>query len=375
MIEDLQALVRMPTVSDTPAVRQAGAWLSRRLAFLGARLIPMSGPVVVAELKGDPAAPTVLIYGHYDVVPAGPLDRWSVPPFGAVRTGRTLWGRGTSDDKGPVVAGLHAVEKLGATRVNLKFIYDGEEEIGSPTLSRSLGRMRAWLSDVDAVVVCDTNATPTGRPTLTRSLRGGISLDLVATGTGRALHTGRYGGAAPDPAHAVARVVSALDEPEGTSIVVTSLATNPADARVIPATATAKLDVRMVSPQVPDRIANELADHVKTACPPGIRLSIRSQIRSEPWQLRDFGHPMLRVACAAVKANWGVEPAFVRSGGSIPVVPLLATVAPKAALLLLGFTLPSDGAHSVDEHVDLPRMFCAAETLADLINRVGGERP
>ncbi|RSM87878.1 peptidase M20 [Kibdelosporangium aridum] len=422
LVDDLAALQRIPTVSSSEAaLRRAEIWLERRLASLGVRRIPLPGPIVVAERKGDPTAPTVLVYGHYDVVATGPRDRWSVPPFSAVRTGQTLWGRGASDDKGPVVAGLHAVAKLTAIgrRVNLKFLYDGEEEVGSPTLSRSLGCLRAWLSDVDAVVICDTDSTMAGRPTLTCSLRGGLTLDLTATGVGRTLHPGRYGGAVPNPAQALAMVLASLHRRDGRvavpgfyegihppspvttvdhearlapvarpgwgepgrtatervttrpAIMVTSLCTTPAAAHAIPAAAAAKLDVRLVPGQRPGQIAGMLASHLTANCPPGIRLDVQPFIRSEPWQLVDVRHPMLRVARESVQATWGIEPALVRSGGSIPAVPLLARVTPKAAVLLLGFTLPSDGAHSVDEHVDLRRMERAAQTLADLINRVG----
>jgi acetylornithine deacetylase/succinyl-diaminopimelate desuccinylase-like protein len=425
LVDDLAALQRLPTVSSchscSPALRQAKAWLVRRLALLGAQRIPVPGPVVAAERKGDPAAPTVLIYGHYDVVPAGPRDRWTVPPYAAVRTGRTLWGRGASDDKGPVVAGLHAVEKLGATgrRVTLKFLYDGEEEIGSPTLSRLAPDLRGWLSDVDAVLICDTEATATGRPTLTCSLRGGLTLDLTATGTGRTLHAGRYGGAVPNPAQALAMVVASLHKRDGMvavpgfyegihppspmvttdhearlapvampgwgepgrtatelvttrpAIVVTSLGTSPAPWHAIPAKATVKLDIRLVPGQRPARTTDLLVTYLTANCPAGIRLRLDPLIHTEPWQLANVGHPAIRAVRAAVKATWGTEPTFVRSGGSIAAVPLLDRMTPKAALLLLGFTLPSDRAHSVNEHVDLPRMMRAANTLADLIDRIG----
>lgn len=381
MIEDLAAFQRIPSISScAPAVRRAASWLADRLTSLDARRIPLPGPVVAAERRAG--APTVLFYGHFDVVPAG--SGWSVPPFSAVRTDGILWGRGVSDDKGPLVAGLHAVRNLNAAgrRVTLKFLYEGEEEIGSPTFPATLRRLGRWLSDVDIIIVCDTVATATGHPTLTRSLRGGLTVSLTATGVGRALHAGRYGGAVPDPARILARAIASLHTPDGRiainglatpctnpvttcpAITVTALNTPPGPAHTIPATATATLDIRLPPGQNPAEAEHLLAAHLNT-------VTLRTTARVDPWQLTDLTHPGIRIAREAVRQVWGRAPTIVRSGGSIAAVPLLARAAPNAAILLLGFTLPTDNAHSPNEHTGLNRLTRTAQTLTTLLNRLG----
>ncbi len=330
----------------------------------------------------------MLLYGHFDVVPAG--SGWSVPPFAAVRTGGILWGRGASDDKGPLVAGLHAVRNLNAAgrRVTLKFLYDGEEEIGSPTLPATLRRLGDWLSDVDTIIVCDTEATAAGHPTLTRSLRGALTVALTATGVGQALHAGRYGGAVPDPARILARAIASLHTPDGRvairglsapctnpvttcpAITVTALNTPPGPAHTIPATATATLDIRLPPGHNPAQAEHLLAAHLKTIDPEPLAIQLEATARVDPWQLTDLTHPGIRTAREAVRRVWGRGPAIVRSGGSIAAVPLLARAAPNAAILLLGFTLPTDNAHSPNEHTDLNRLTHTAQTLTTLLNHL-----
>ncbi|HEU5473655.1 MAG TPA: M20/M25/M40 family metallo-hydrolase [Actinophytocola sp.] len=432
---DLAELQRLPTVSAgrgaEPALRRASAWLATQLAGLGATLVPLpangSAPVVTAQRRGLPGAPTVLIYGHYDVVPAGPPGSWSVPPYAAVRIGRTLWGRGTSDDKGPVVAGLHAVRELSAAgrRVNLKFLYEGEEEIGSPNLPRTLRSLRAWLRDVDLVLVCDTEADVTGHPALTCSLRGELTARLTVTGSGRPLHAGRFGGAAPNPAQALAMLVAALHHPDGRvtvpgfyhgiraprpirvadhearlaavahdgwgepgrtptqrvttrpAVVVTALCSGgcrPGPGHVIPARASALLNIRLVPDQHPARIGRLVAEHLAALAPAGTRLEFEPLVLVEPWALDSLTHPGVRAAAAAVRRTWGAPPTLIRSGGSIPAVSLLAKAIPAAAVVPLGFARHGENAHSVDEHVDLDRMHRAAHTIADLVNRLGRAR-
>lgn len=429
LAEDLAALQRMPTTSGaTAALADASAWLTERLADLGATTILLpanaSAPVVAAHRRGSIGAPTVLIYGHYDVVPAGPLDTWTVQPFAGVHDGHTLWGRGASDDKGPVVAGLHAIRALSdaGRRVNLKFLYEGEEETGSVALPRTLHALRGWLRDVDVVLVCDTEADAAGHPTLTCGLRGELSARLTVTGTGQALHAGRYGGAVPNPAQALATMLASLHRRDGRvavngfydgiraappggiadhevrlapvasagwgepgrtatertttrpALVINALcagACGPAPWHVIPATAAAKLNIRLVPGQSPARIERLLGEHLAAVAPAGIRFTLDPQIRVDPWRLTGRSHPGVRATIAAVRTTWGAPPTLIRSGGTIPVVPLLAARLPRAAVILLGFALPTDNAHGADEHVDLDRMRRAASTMANLINRLG----
>jgi len=383
MIAELSTLQRFPTVASNPAALRAAAdWLRHRLDRLGFRTIP--GSAVVAERRGAPGAPTFLIYGHYDVVPAGP--GWSVPPFAAVRRGSTLWGRGASDDKGPIAAILHALRL--PSRASVKIVFEGAEESGSPGLAATVDALRGWLGDVDAIVICDTEARPDGRPTLTTQLRGDLSARLRMWASGRPLHSGRYGGAAPDPARALAVALASLFRPDGSvavpgfyqgvvpggrfttrpAVTVTGLRAGSSHS-TIPAHATAELDVRLVPGQRPRRIADLLRAHVAALPLRGMRFRLDPLVSVPPWRLTS--HPMIGPARAAVARTWGVTPAMVRSGGSMPAVPLLAGAVPRAAMVLLGFALPSDNAHGPDEHVDLNRLRRAAVTIGELLGSPG----
>ena len=383
MIADLVTLQRFPTTAADPAALGAARdWLRHRLTGLGFRLVP--GPAeVVAQRPGQPGAPTILFYGHYDVVAPGP--GWTVPPFGAIRRGPTLWGRGASDDKGPIAAILHALRLPSAASV--KVLFDGAEERGSPGLPGTLRLLRDWLRDVDAVVICDTEARPDGRPTLTAQLRGDLSVRLRMWAGGRPLHSGRHGGSAPDPARALSTAISSLFGPDGSiaipgfyqdvvpvsggfttrpAIVVTGLQAGTSHS-TIPAQATAELDIRLVPDQHPHHIFDLLCARLTEVS--GIHSRVEPRVSVLPWRLTD--HPLLRPAQVAVARNWGEPPVLVRSGGSMPAVPLLARTIPHAAMLLLGFALPGDNAHGPDEHVDLDRLRRASATIRELLRSPG----
>lgn len=420
---DLAALVAIPSVSSPAPARQALAaaagWLARQLAGLGAQRVAVrwvaGGPVVLAERRGPPGAPTVLGYGHFDVVAAGSRRSWSSPPFRAIRRDGVVFGRGAADDKGPMLAQLRAARDSPA--VSWKFVYDGAEEIGSPGLTRLLPRLAGWLADVDAVLVCDTEATGDGRPTLTCSLRGQLTVELTTRGAGRPLHAGRYGGAVPNPAQALAHLVASLHQPDGRIAVhgfaddvrpVAPLGAAELDRRLaqlarpgwgepgrrpaeqvttwpalvinalcagdcgtgpwhaIPAGARAKINVRLVPDQHPAVVFRQLATHLAGLAPPGITVGLRRLLATEPWAATRLDGPATRAAVAALGQMWGRPPALVRSGATVPAVSLLARALPRAEILLLGFTLPSNGAHAPDEHVELARLRAAADTITRL---------
>jgi acetylornithine deacetylase/succinyl-diaminopimelate desuccinylase-like protein len=429
---DLAALVAIPSVSSPAPARDALAaaagWLARRLAGLGAHRVAVrwvaGAPVVLAERRGPPGAPTVLAYGHFDVVAPGPRRSWSAPPFRAVRRDGVLFGRGAADDKGPVLAQLQAARDGAA--VGWKFVYDGAEEIGSPGLTRLLPGLAGWLADVDAVLVCDTEATAGGRPTVTCSLRGQLTVELTTRGAGRPLHAGRYGGAVPNPAQALAHLVASLHRPDGRvaingfvgdvrpvpplgaaeldrrlaplarpgwgepgrrpaeqvtgwpALVVTALCAGDCGAgpwHSIPAEARAKINVRLVPDQRPAVVFRQLAAHLARHAPPGITVGLRRLVGTRPWAAGSLDGPAARAAAAAVREVWGRAPALVRSGGTVPAVPLLARALPRAEILLLGFTLPGDGAHAPDEHVELARLRAAADTVTRFTERLAEAAP
>jgi len=335
-----------------------------------------------------------------------------------------VFGRGTADDKGPVLAQLQAAR--GSAAVGWKFLYDGAEEVGSPGLAGLLPRLAGWLADVDAVLVCDTEATVDGRPTITCALRGQVTVELTTRGAGRPLHAGRYGGAVPNPAQALAHLVASLHRPGGRiavrgfaddvrpvqplgaaeldrrlaplarpgwgepghrpaeqvtlwpALVVNALCAGDCGAgpwQAIPADARAKINVRLVPDQRPGVVFRQLASHLAGFALPGITVGLRRLVATRPWAASSLDGPAVRAAAGAVREVWGRPPALVRSGGTVPVVSLLARAAPGAEILLLGFTLPGDGAHAPDEHVELARLRAAADTITLLTERLAGGAP
>src|SRR5262245_47697765 len=225
-IAELVDFVRFPSVSADPRhaddVARCTGWLAHHLRGLGAtvvRVVPTSRhPVVHAAWRGATERPTVLIYGHYDVVSADPVEAWRSPPFQATRGGESLYGRGTSDDKGQLFAHLKALEALrrtsGTLPVNVVCLCDGEEEIGSPSLEALLTNQRSAFH-ADAAVVSDTSMLGPARPALTYALRGAVSLEVQISGPRHDLHSGRFGGAVHNPAQVLCDLISSLHDSSG----------------------------------------------------------------------------------------------------------------------------------------------------------------
>lgn len=404
LTRDLAELLAIPSVS-TPVPNRAGlaraaSWLGGRLAGMGCQKVQVgvSGgfPVVVAERRGTPGAPTILCYGHFDVVGAGTRSAWSCPPFAGTRRGSRMVGRGASDDKGPLIAQLRAAAAV--RDLTWKFIYDGSEEIGSPGLPALLDQAGRWLRDVGTILVCDTEAAADGTPTLTVSIRGQVTVEVAVHRPGPVAHTGRHGGAVPDAALVVARLVASLHGPDGEiqvaglrdvyeplpalgasvglplspkrlralervtvrpAVTVTELGVGDGRSRqggVVPADARAVLDVRLVPGQGPGEAAGYIARHLAASLPAGVRIRIRRNHGSWPWRSRGPCGDAVEAFSEAVRGIWGVPPAMVRSGGTIPAVALLSRVAPEAEVLLAGFSVPGNNAHGPDETADLMQL-------------------
>src|SRR5437763_3924764 len=215
MVEELKDFIRFPSVSSQPQhagdVRQCAAWLANHLRACGlhqTEIIPTQRhPIVYAEWRRAPGRPTLLLYGHYDVQPADPLNEWETPPFEPTVRGGDLFGRGASDDKGQLFTHIKALESYlktaGALPVNLKCIFEGEEEIGSPNLIPFLMRHKKALA-ADLALMSDTRILAPNRPAITYALRGGLSLELEVRGAARDLHSGNFGGAIHNPLQALA---------------------------------------------------------------------------------------------------------------------------------------------------------------------------
>ncbi len=439
-LEELKALVAIPSISTLPEhsadVRRAGAFLVAHLRDqlgLAAELVETAGhPLVYGEWLGAPGRPTLLIYGHYDVQPVDPLELWRTPPFEPTVEGDNLRGRGAVDDKGPTFATLKALDTLlhveGALPINVKVLIEGEEESGGESVAAYVRANPERLA-ADCVLVLDTGMVEPGQPTISYGLRGLAYAEIVAQGAGHDLHSGAYGGIAPNPIQALAWVLSDLKGRDGTINlpglyemmqpltdseraalerqseleaetlrVAGELSELPGEAgysvaerasarptfevhgirggfvgegakTVIPATATAKVSLRLVPDQDPLRVVELLDARVRELAPPGVTMEVRNLHGGDAVVL-SLESPQLRAAAAALEEEFGRETAFVREGGSIPVVALFDALL-KAPVVMLGFGLPDDNVHAPNEKFYLPNFYAAIRTVAGFIKRLG----
>lgn len=410
----------------------------RRIGLERVCLVPTQRhPFVYGEWLHAEARPTVIVYGHYDVQPVEPLSEWRSPPFEpTVRDGNVV-GRGACDDKGQLLAHLKAIEAYLRTArrlpVNVRCILDGEEEIGSPGLRAFVARDGRRLR-ADMAVMSDTRMLGPDRPALTYSLRGSLSVELELRGPSRDLHSGNFGGAVANPLEALARVVSGLHHPDGKIAVggfyqhvrrVSDAERNqmarsaPADAEilrtagvsrgwgepgyslyerttirpavtvngiaggyagpgakaVIPAGASAKLNLRLVPDQDPIEIERLLRRHIARLVAPGIQWQLRRNAAAHP-ALLDPRHPGFRAAAVAYRRAFGAGPALVRSGGTIPLVSALSTLG--IPTVLMGFALPDDGIHGPNEKFGLERLSKGTEACIWFLSeaaRLGRDLP
>ncbi len=434
----LQRLVRFlgyPTVSADPRHRgdltDCAAWLARTLRRIGLRDVRVwrgrAAPVVTAAWAGSPGRPTVLVYGHYDVQPAGPQSAWRTSPFRPAQNGQYLYGRGASDDKGQLMAHLAAIEAWLATTgrlpVNLRLVLDGEEEIGSPTLVGAA--VHGWPPlAADVGLVSDTWMLAPDVPVLITGLRGALRTRLEIRGPATDLHAGALGGAVANPAEALARLLASLHDKTGRvavrgfydrvrmpsggerdylaragpsdeamlaltggvaghgepgfsaferitrrpAVVVTDLVTSGKGRTVVPASAAADINVRLVADQDPDVVTERLRRHLLSRMPPGVRGRLQAGDRCPPYDL-DRRSPVIRAVRAACRGAFGRDPVLLPSGGSIPFVSTLAA-ARGIDIALFGFGLPDDGAHAPNERLYLPNLFRGTQACAELYRQV-----
>ena len=414
--------VRFPSVSAQPAHRgdlvACAEWLVAHCKKIGleARLCPTAGhPVVVAKTPRGKFSqkPSFLIYGHYDVQPAEPFELWRTPPFAPRVEGRSLFGRGASDNKGQNLAHLNAVEACLATKTelpcDLTFIIEGEEEVGSNSLDGFLLANREELQ-CRAVVISDTGMPGLKYPALTCGLRGICAVEITVNGPSRDLHSGIYGGTVDNPALALSQLLARLRDKNGrvaipgfyddvealTSYERKQMARFPMTAAeyahglgvrrlfgergftfveqrsvrptvevngltsgyqgegsktIIPAWARAKLTFRLVPNQKPERVIKLIAKHLKKICPPTVRLEIAAGHGAEPYLVSPTGW-LAKAGLSTLREAFGREPILMREGGSIPIVTQFKKVL-GAESLLLGLALPDDNAHSPNEKFSL----------------------
>jgi acetylornithine deacetylase/succinyl-diaminopimelate desuccinylase-like protein len=433
-LEQLKTLVAIPSVSTLSEHRQdmlrAAEWLRNALQDVGmtrAELMPTPlHPVVYAEWLGAPGKPTVLVYGHYDVQPADPLDEWNSPPFEPTVRGDYLYARGVSDMKGQIFAQIKAVEALalqGDLPVNLKYLIEGEEEIGSPNLDAFIDANRDLLA-CDFVLNCDSGILAPELPSLVYSLRGLAYFELELRGPAKDLHSGLFGGSIHNPAQALCELVAGMHD-DGGRVTLPGFydAVIPLDdderrqiarwpmtdegwkamtgapglwgeagyttlervgARptleinglvsgfigegaktVLPAKALAKLSCRLVPEQNPAAIKGMLEQYLSENAPDTVTWCVR-ELSHGPGALMDRHSAPVTAAAKALKDVFGAEPVFRREGGSIPVVGVLKEKLGVDSVLL-GFGLPDDGIHGPNEKQHLPTLFKGIETYVHFL--------
>jgi len=435
---DLLEFLAIPSVSSLPShdadTRRACEWTAERLRRMGmtVEVAEVPGgrhPVISAEWLGRPGKPTLAIYGHYDVQPPDPLEEWVTPPFEpTIRDGR-VYARGACDNKGQVLAGIKAAEHAFATGgppLNLRFLIEGEEEISGPSLPRFLRENAARIPS-DYVLIADGEFTAPGLPNLLTGLRGLLYTEIVAEGAAADLHSGIFGGVAPNPLNTLAHAISALKGRDGKITIpgfyddlvqppeeevaswdrVKDEATlkklmgvrslegeeefSPAERTwgrptldvhgivggfigegsktVIPARAKAKVSMRLVPEQDPNKIHDSLVTYLEGLETPGVKLSL-VRLGQAPPVLAGVDHPGIAAARKAFVKSYGAEPVLVREGGSVPVtVDFQEALAPM--MMLTGFGLPDDALHSPNEKMDLEQYHLGTEMVLHLMDELG----
>src|SRR4051794_20483125 len=385
-----------------------------RIGMQNARLIETPGhPVVYADWLGAAGAPTILFYGHYDVQPVDPIELWTSPPFEATVRDGEIYARGSADDKGQIFMHFKAIEawltQTGSLPVNIKIFIEGEEEVGSVHLDAFVGDNRELLK-ADVVVISDSPMFDRGIPSICYGLRGLVYFQVDVRGTSSDLHSGSFGGAVANPAFVLAQVLAQMKDRGGrvkipgfyddvrelreeereqwkrlpfnekryakelgaprlwgesgystlervwarpTFEVNGILAgfTGEGAKTVIPAVAMAKVSMRLVPDQNPDRIAQLFEDYVRKVAPKTVDVKVTRMHGGKPW-MTDFDNKFVQAAGRAIQKGFGKEPVFNREGGSIPVVATFSEILGLPSVLF-GVGLPDENAHAPNEKLDL----------------------
>lgn len=418
---ELTEFIKIESISTDDAykaqVLQAAEWAAGHLRSIGienVKLMPTGGhPIVHGDWIKNPGVPTVLIYGHYDVQPVDPIELWETSPFEATVKGDYLFGRGTSDMKGQVMATLNAVEaimKTGDFPVNLKFMLEGEEEIGSMNMGNFLPQHKD-LFKADFCLNPDAGAISADEPTITFGLRGLAYFEVHVYGPTRDLHSGLFGGTVHNPAQALAELIAGMHDANGTitlpgfydsvrpvtdqereataklpttpesylqqtevpalwgekeytpalrtgarpTLEVNGLLsgwTGPGSKTVLPAKAMAKISCRLVPDQDPAEVHKQLVRYMEEHAPKTITWEVKI-LHDSPWAITDVNNKGVRAMAAAMETVWGRPPLYRREGGSIGVVAMLQNICGVESGLV-GGGLPDDNIHSPNERMHLP---------------------
>ncbi|WNR46483.1 dipeptidase [Paenibacillus roseipurpureus] len=431
-MEELMAFLRIPSVSALPQhqpdMQRCAEWTAASLQKAGLEhieIMPTNGhPVVYADWLHAPGKPTVLIYGHYDVQPAEPLELWETPPFEPIIRDNKLFGRGSTDDKGQLLLYVKVVEAFlktqGTLPVNVKFCIEGEEEIASKHLPAFV-EAHADLLKADSIVLSDTQMHGPGKPALMYGLRGLAGFEITIEGANSDLHSGLFGGAVQNPIHALTKLLSSFHDENGKVAVegfydrVIALSDKEREAfklvepdenkvrkdlnvrelygekgfsfyeqttsrptleitsvsggfqgegikPIIPNRASAKIACRLVAAQVPEEIMDGVEAHILAQSLPGVNITLDRQLRGNPF-ITPIDDPVMVAAAQAYEAAYGEWPVYTRSGGSIPIVEVLGRVL-DAPVVLMGFGLPGENLHAPNEHFHLMNWDKGTETIS-----------
>ncbi len=437
-LEELEEWLAIPSVSTLPEhgadCERAARWLADRMRKAGLRRVEVvpsqrQHPLVYGEWVGVAGAPTVLVYGHYDVQPADPLELWESPPFSPTVRGDNLYARGASDDKGQVFAALKAVESLLATDglpVNVKFLVEGEEESSGAEIARYVPRHRRRLR-ADCALVMDSGFLAPGVPSITVGLRGILYTEVEVRGPAQDLHSGTFGGAAPNPFHEAVRLLASLRDRRGRiripgfyrpvrepseeersawkelpvreeefarSIGARGLVgeegysllerlwvrptlevhgmgggfAGPGAKTVLPSRCVAKVSMRLVPDQNPDRVYRAFERYLLRNAHPAYEVTVRKLHTGRPWVVSP-DEPAVQAAARAWSAAYGAPARFIRVGGSVPVVDLFSRVLGQP-VVVTGFGLPDDNLHAPNEKVSLPLLWSGVEAVIRFLHEV-----
>lgn len=441
VLDGLFDFLRIPSVSTDPERKsdvlraaQFAADALRRAGMEEVRLIEKEGrhPLVSAEWLHAPGKPTLLFYGHYDVQPAEPLHEWLSPPFEPTVRNENVYARGAVDDKGQVWIQIQALTQLMAERgrlpINVRVLLEGEEEVGGEFIEEYVASKPAHLK-ADAALVCDTEMFAPGLPTICTGLRGMVYGELHVEGAKVDLHSGIYGGAAPNPIMAIAEILTKLKDAGGHILIPgfydrvrppsieeraawSRLPFNETEYRekeigsseltgeqgfdvfertwarptlevhgirggfvgegaktVIPARAVAKVSARLVADQDPSEALRQIQEAVKAATPKGVTAEFRFLHGAAP-SLTDPSSPFIQKAAAAMDELFQNKTVYIRSGGSIPIVGLFQKHLGIPSVLM-GFGLPDDNLHAPNEKFHIPNLFAGIESVKHYLTKLG----
>jgi acetylornithine deacetylase/succinyl-diaminopimelate desuccinylase-like protein len=434
-LDELKEFLKIPSISALPEHKSdvlAGAkWLAGSLDNIGMENIEVieteGHPIVYADWLHAEGKPTVLIYGHYDVQPADPLELWETPPFEPVVRDDKLFARGATDDKGQLFLHIKAIETImkekGILPVNIKFCIEGEEELASPNLPPFVEQNQEKLA-ADVVLISDTSFIEKGLPAICTSLRGALAMELRVKTAKSDLHSGTYGGGVPNAIHSLVSILNSLHDeegrisingfydgvPEATEALKKEVAAVQLDIEktkrelgleelfgekgftfqeqtgirptleingvtggfqgdgiktIVPCDASAKITCRLVGDQNPQKVYELIEQHIKSKTPKGTKVEVQQLLKGNPVSLNSQ-EPMIQKAADAYEKVYGVRPVYPKAGGSIPIVEVFARVL-GTPVVLMGFGLPSENLHAPNEHFHLDNFTNGIETISEYL--------